>query len=77
MAVLRSQMTIPEAKRGGKLVRVPIGRGVSIQMYEDEARARGLWPPGARKKMRGIAQNKKREPGENKGESSERGEDEG
>jgi len=67
MAVLRSRMTMPQAKKGGKWVRVPIRKGVLIQMYEDEARARGLWPPpGAKKKMRRPAQNKKREPGENK-----------
>lgn len=57
-------MTIPEAKRGGKLVRVPVRDGVMVQMYEDEARARGLWPP--RGKARRKAQNKKRQPAANK-----------
>jgi len=60
--VIRSRMTIPEAKRGGKLVRVPVRDGVMVQMYEDDARARGLWPPPSKRKARRPVANKKRDP---------------
>lgn len=68
MPVVHS-VSVPEAKRGGKLVRVPVpGKdNVLIQMYEDDARARGLLPPVPPKK-REPASNKMRGPVSNKAE---------
>jgi hypothetical protein len=53
---------------GGKLVNVPTGRkGVSVQMTEDEAIARGLMPaPPPAEKKQPPAPNKKRPPARNK-----------
>ncbi len=47
----------------GPLRSYPLGRGVSILLTEEMARARGLLPPKAAE----PAQNKKRSPGLNKG----------
>lgn len=47
---------------GGTLKRYDLGRGVSIQLTEDMARARGLLPPKAAE----PTLNKKRSPGSNK-----------
>lgn len=68
MAVIKSLSSMPVAKQGGKLVRIPIGRpGSFVLMDEDEARAKGLLPPlpepakakkPARNKMRKVAENK-------------------
>ena len=65
MPVVHSKITIPSAPRGGKLVKVPLKRpGVSIMMYEAEARAKGLLPPEEKKgtqaanKKRGVSPNK-------------------
>jgi hypothetical protein len=61
--------SVPEAKRGGKLVRVPVpGKAnVLIAMYEDDARARGLLPPAPPKKREPVP-NKMRKPVSNKAE---------
>lgn len=69
MALVHSGMVVPEARRGGKLIEVPVpgGRGVSIKMYEDEARARGLLPPADKgTKKRTPSSNKKRTPEQSK-----------
>lgn len=47
----------------GPLRSYSLGRGVSIQLTEEMARARGLLPPKAVE----PTQNKKRTPGQNKG----------
>jgi hypothetical protein len=65
MALVTSQMTIPEANREGKLIKVPIKPGVFIKMYEGEARARGLLPPAEPKKREPVS-NKKRTPEQSK-----------
>ena len=44
MPVVHSKITVPSAPRGRKLVKVPLKPGVSIMMYEAEARAKGLLP---------------------------------
>ena len=66
MALVTSQMTIPEANREGKLIKVPVKPGVYIKMYEGEARARGLLPPAdgpaTGPKKREPVSNKKRTP---------------
>ncbi len=49
----------------GALKRYDLGRGVSIQLTEDMARARGLLPPKAAE----PTLNKKRTPTQNKGVS--------
>jgi hypothetical protein len=61
-------MTIPMAARSGKLVKVLLRPGVYIQLYEADARARGLLPPDANTKKRVVPANKKREPVDNKGQ---------
>lgn len=64
MPVVQSRVTIPNAPRKGKLVRVLLKPGVYIQMYEAEARAGGLLPPEEKKraqvanKKRGVSDNK-------------------
>jgi len=64
MPVVHSKITVPSAPRGGKLVKVPLKPGVSIMMYEAEARAKGLLPPEEKKgqqaanKKRGVSPNK-------------------
>ncbi|MFH0902325.1 MAG: hypothetical protein V2A73_16965 [Pseudomonadota bacterium] len=47
----------------GPLTSYPLGRGASIVLTEDMARARGLLPP----KVAEPVQNKKRSPAQNKG----------
>lgn len=52
----------------GKMVRIDVGRGRGVQMYEDEARRRGLLQPEAKPER--PARNKKRSPERNKGVSN-------
>ena len=58
---------VSRAMTKGKLVRINVGRGAGIQMYEEEARKQGLLPPLVEEKKREPAQNKMRRPGRNKG----------
>lgn len=50
--------------KGKKLVWVDLGRGQRIQMYEEEARAKGLLP--GESKARRVGRNKARQAGEDK-----------
>jgi len=40
--VVGVDIRMAKVMRGGKLVRIAMGRGLSVQMYEEEARRRGL-----------------------------------
>lgn len=65
--IIGSRESWPVAKTSGPLVRVQVGPGRYVKMYEDEAREKGLWPPPETEsppetKAARPARNKKREP---------------
>jgi len=79
MAIVEHPTGWPVRKAGGgKMVTVQVGRGTGIRMLEEEARAKGLWPPpepeeavsasrdAAEKAVEEAPRDKMRRPGRNK-----------
>lgn len=68
MAIVGRAASWPVAQATGKLVKIPLRRGVSVLMYEAEARARGLLPPLPEPEAKAMrpARNKARKAQEDK-----------
>ena len=68
MSIVEHPTGWPVRKAGGKLVTVQIRPGVGMKMDEEEARAKGLWPPAepAEKAVEEAPHDKMRRRGRNK-----------
>lgn len=66
MALITGRALMPMAQAGGKLVRVPMGRGRFMLVTEQVAREKGYLPPVEEEKARAPARNKARKAAENK-----------
>ena len=74
MAIVTGLASMPVAKLGGKMVRVPMGRkGVFVLMEEGEARAKGLIPADSRQHAVAAdsGEQKSRTPARNKARKAE------